>query len=292
MGSKSRVALLICIVLIAAMVLGPGSGLPQVARAADANTLTVAFSQEPDSLNVYYTNMAFAIWAVYLGEANLWDYDDKLQPVPVLGSEVPTVANGDLSKDGKTTILKLKKDLKWSDGQPLNADDVVFTYQMIQDKANKFTRGTLIRDLLDKVEKVDDQTVKITTKTPSPYPENLAAVPADFIVLPMHVFKPVYDKDKSIEQAPDNQNPTVFSGPYMLKEWKRGSSLTFVVNPNYAGPKPKVAQVVVQIFPQPETAYAALAAGQIDFIPNLRPPDPNSIQGLSKNVNIYNIYAR
>jgi len=97
MGSKSRLVLLISIIISAAIIMGPVGGASQVARAADANTLTVAFSQEPDSLNVYYTNMAFAIWAVYLGEANLWDYDDKQQPAPVQISEVPNLSNGDLT---------------------------------------------------------------------------------------------------------------------------------------------------------------------------------------------------
>lgn len=293
MRLKSRFISLTSVVLAATisltLIASPLQGKP--ALAADAKTLTVAFSQEPDSLNEYYTNMAFAIWAAYLAQANLWDYDDKLQPVPVLVSEIPTTANGGLSQDGKTTTLKLKKGLKWSDGQPLTADDVVFTYQMIMDKANKFSRGSLIRDLLNTVEKVDDLTVKVTTKTASPYPENLAGVNADFQVLPMHIFKAVYDKDKSIEQASENQNPTVFSGPYMLKEWKRGASLTYVVNPNYAGPKPQIEQIVIQIFPQPETAYAALAAGQIDFIPNLQPADAKTIEGLTKDVTTYSLYG-
>ncbi len=284
----SVTGLFLTVAILFTIIISPSQLKP--ALAADATTLTVAFSQEPDSLDSYYTNMAFAIWADYLGNANLWDYDDHLKAVPVLAAEVPTVANGDLSADGLTTLLKLKKGLLWSDGQPLTADDVVFTYQMILDKANKFTRGALIRDLVDTVSKVDDVTVKITTKKPSPYPENLAGV-SNFQVLPMHVFKPIYDKDKSLEQADANQNPTVFSGPYMLKAWTRGSSLTYVVNPNFVGAKPKIQQIVIQFYPQPETAYAAMAAGQIDFIPNLQPADAKKLEGMSKDITTYSIYG-
>lgn len=290
MKLKSRIALITSLAVVASMLLAFVVSPAHPTRAADAKTLTVAFSQEPDNLNGYLTSMAFAQWAIFLMQANLWDYDDKLKPVPVLVAEIPTAANGGTSKDGKTTTIKLKKGLKWSDGQPLNADDLVFSYQMIMDKANNFQQGTPIQQVLDKVEKVDDVTVKLTTKEPQPYSENLAGVNS-FYVLPAHILKPVYDKDKSIEKADFNQNPTAFSGPYMLKEWKRGSTMTFVVNPNYAGPKPKIETVVIQIFPEPETAYAALASGAVDFIPNLQPADAKKIQDLTKNATIASVYG-
>ncbi|MHB8625351.1 MAG: peptide ABC transporter substrate-binding protein [Aggregatilineales bacterium] len=290
MKLKPRFALLTSLAVVTSMLFGSLVSPLHTLR-ADSKTLTVAFSQEPDNMNANLTQMAFAQWAVFLCQANLWDYDDKLQPVPVLVQEVPTVANGGISKDGLTTTLKLKPGLKWSDGQPLNADDVVFSYQMTLDKANNYQQGQIIRALVSEVTKVDDLTVKLTTNKPSPYPENIAGVNG-FYLIPMHVYKPIYDKDKSIEKADANQNPTVFSGPFMLKEWKRGSSMTFVPNPNYVFGAPKIDSLVIQIFPDPQTSYTAFAAGQVDFVPNLQPgSDPKQIQDSTKDVTIYGIYG-
>ena len=53
------------------------------------------------------------------------------QPVPVLVTEIPSVDNGGVSADGKTITFKLRDDVTWSDGEPLTADDFVFTYDMI-----------------------------------------------------------------------------------------------------------------------------------------------------------------
>src|SRR5262249_50302868 len=102
---------------------------------------------------------------------------------------------------------------------------------------------------------------------------------------------PVYEKDKTLDNADENNNPTVFSGPYTLKEWKRGESMTFEANPNYVMGKPKIDTIVIKIFAQQDVAYQALAAGQIDWIPNLQPADGKQIQGLTKDVTFYSLYG-
>src|SRR5258708_9536135 len=93
MRPKSRlvvVSLLVALSMVLALVVTPGLQ-HSVARAA-GSTFSVGFAQEPDVLNGNYTNMAFGVWAVYLMQANLWDYDNKLQAVPVLVNEIPTSA--------------------------------------------------------------------------------------------------------------------------------------------------------------------------------------------------------
>src|SRR5215510_10689962 len=85
MRPKTRllvVSLLVALSMVLALVVTPGLS-HGVARAA-GSTFTVGFAQEPDVLNGNYTNMAFGQWAVFLMQSNLWDYDNKLQPVPVL----------------------------------------------------------------------------------------------------------------------------------------------------------------------------------------------------------------
>jgi peptide/nickel transport system substrate-binding protein len=279
---------------------------PQKSLAQDASTLTIAFAQEPDTLNFYYSSMSFAQWADNLLQADLYDYDDKLQPVPVLLKEIPTGENGGISKDGLTLTLHLKPGLKWSDGQPITAHDIKFTFDMCLDKANNFVQCATQADPdagVTSVKEVDATTVTVTTKIPA-FPENILAVTSAFYPLPSHIFEPIYKNAVAhpataaptpvgteqpaappglIQNADESLNPTVFSGPYTLKAWKRGESLTFAANPNYVFGEPKIKTVVIKIFPDPQTQYAAFASGQVDYVPNLQPPDTSTIGKLFSN---------
>lgn len=285
---KRRLVLLTSLAVILSMMTAYFATPLNSAQAQGGKTLHVAFAQEPDNLNGYYTTMAFATWATFLQQANLLDYDENFKAIPRLITEIPSFENGGISKDGKVLTFKLKKDLKWSDGSAINADDVAFSFEMIKDKGNNMLQGGNIAGTLEKVEKVDDLTVKLTFNAAQPYPENIGG-PTNFFLLPSKVLKPVYDKDKTLEKADWNLNPKVFSGPYTMKEWKRGESMTFTANPNYAGGKPKIETLEIRFFAAPEPSYQALAAGQIDWIPNLQSADSKQISDLTKDVTFYQL---
>ena len=88
-------------------------------------------------------------------------YEPNGDMVPVLAALIPTLENGGLSKDGRTVTWKLKPDVRWSDGQPFTADDVVFTYQFVKDPQVAAVTETYY-EAIAKVEAVDPLTVKIT----------------------------------------------------------------------------------------------------------------------------------
>ena len=94
-----------------------------------------------------------------------WDKEGNL--IPQLAAEVPTRANGGLSEDGTTVTWKLKKDVKWHDGKPFTADDVVFTWEYAADPATAAYTTGAYKDI--KVEKVDDFTVKVIFAKPTPF---------------------------------------------------------------------------------------------------------------------------
>ncbi|MBV9269635.1 MAG: peptide ABC transporter substrate-binding protein, partial [Candidatus Eremiobacteraeota bacterium] len=79
-----------------------------------------------------------------------WDHDNN--PIPELATEVPTQANGGISKDGLTITYHLRKGVKWSDGQPFTADDVIFTTKQILNPANNITT----RPGWDRIAKMDE----------------------------------------------------------------------------------------------------------------------------------------
>jgi peptide/nickel transport system substrate-binding protein len=263
---RKTLAALVVLALALGLIVAP-------AVAQDAPTLTVGFAQEPDNMNGFYSTMAFAQWANDLVQASAWDIDENLQGVPVLIEEIPTVENGGVSEDYLTYTINLKEGLLWSDGTPLTAADFVFTYQMIEDPANNMLQGGTIRDAVEAIELVDDTTFTLTFASPRPFPEDIVGSPGISSLLPAHIFQPIYEAEGSIEFAPENQDPTVFSGPYVLTEWQRGESMTFDANPNYVLGAPSIGRIIIRFFPDTQTQYAALQAGQLDFVPNISEGD-------------------
>jgi peptide/nickel transport system substrate-binding protein len=259
--------------------------------AQDSSTLTVGFSQEPDSMNGLYTSMAYAQWANDLVIASLWDVNDNLEAVPVLVDEVPSVENGGISEDYMTYTIKLKEGLLWSDGEPLTAEDLVFTYQMIEDPANNLIQGSAIAEALESVELVDDLTFTLTFSSPKPFPEDMAGSPGLSTILPEHVFGPVYEADGSIEFADANLEPTVFSGPYVLSEWRAGEQMTFTANPSYVLGAPPISTVIIRFFPDTDSQFAAFAAGQLDIVPNLSEGDIPRVAAMSDDVEIVTVFG-
>src|SRR5437763_10065615 len=94
-----------------------------------------------------------------------WDVDGAL--APILAAEIPDLENGGLAKDGKSVIWKLKQGVKWHDGQPFTADDVLFNWQYASDPATAATTIGSYKDI--KVEKIDTHTVRVLFEKPTPF---------------------------------------------------------------------------------------------------------------------------
>jgi len=225
-----------------------------------SGTATITFVQEPDNLNPMYTSMSFSgyLRPFYLKPS--WDFDENAQPVPVLVKEIPSTENGGLSADGKTITLKLRDDVKWSDGEPLTADDYVFTFDMIMSDKNTPLGRYPYDTFVDSVVAQDPTTVVISLNNP------FAAWFTSLFnwVLPKHVLQPVFDQDGTIDNAEWNRNPTVDLGPFVLDQWETGSHLSFKANPIWINP-PKLEQVFVRIVPDDAAQEAAIIAGDTDI---------------------------
>jgi peptide/nickel transport system substrate-binding protein len=154
-----------------------------------------------------------------------WDKDGNL--IPCLAAEVPTKANDGLAEDGLSVIWKLKQGVKWHDGKPFTADDVVFTWTYAADLATAaYTTGSY-KDI--KVEKIDDHTVRVIFKDPTPFWAD-PFVGSVGQILPKHHFGD-YIGAKSRE-APGNLQP-VGTGPYRFVEFKPGDMIRAERNPDY-----------------------------------------------------------
>ena len=115
--------------------------------------------EEPDSLNRAYTTMWYALIVLDMLNPGLWAWNDKLEPSLEMAAQFPTKENGLISEDGLTITIPLNEDAKWSDGEPVTADDFVFTYEMIVNPANTVMTTWPYADYLESVTAQDDQTL-------------------------------------------------------------------------------------------------------------------------------------
>jgi peptide/nickel transport system substrate-binding protein len=223
---------------------------------AKPKSVTFIWTQEFDSLNPLYTNMWFSSITQQIWNCWAWDFDDQLNPHPVLLKEMPTLDNGGISADGKTITLKLRDDIVWSDGTPITSADFVFTHQMTISPKNAVAT-TYPHDQLDSLEAPDERTVVMKFKDP------FAPWQGTFWhgIIPAHILQPIYQAEGTIDNAKWNREPTVGCGPYVFKEWQTGSFATFEANDKYWLGKPKIDEIVIRFVPDDAAQVAALKAG-------------------------------
>lgn len=149
-----------------------------------------------------------------------------------------------VSEDGLTWTVKIRDDVSFTDGEPLTAEDVAFTYNTVKEASsvNDFT-------MLDYAEAADDTTVLFHMSRPfSIWPYTMAVVG----IVPEHA----YDS-QTYGSAP------IGSGRYILKQWDRGQQVILEANPDYYGEAPKMKQVTI-LFMEEDAAFLAAQAGEVD----------------------------
>lgn len=164
------------------------------------------------------------------------------------------------SEDGLTWTVKIRDDAKFTDGEPLTAEDVAFTYNNCRDNSsvNDFT-------MLKEAVAVDDTTVEFHMNTPySIWPYTMAIVG----IVPEHAYDENY-----------GQNP-IGSGRYIMKQWDKGQQVIFEANPDYYGEAPKMQKVTV-LFMEEDAALAAAMAGQADVAHTAAAYSEQAIDGYS-----------
>ncbi len=160
-----------------------------------------------------------------------------------LGIENDLATEYGCSEDGLTWTVKIRDDVKFTDGEPLTASDVAFTYNNCRDvsSVNDFT-------MLKEAVAVDDTTVEFHMNEPySIWPYTMAVVG----IVPEHAYDENY-----------GQNP-IGSGRYIMKQWDKGQQIIFEANPDYYGEAPKMKKVTVLLMEE-DAALAAAMSGQVD----------------------------
>jgi peptide/nickel transport system substrate-binding protein len=223
------------------------------------DTVRIGLYEEPDSLNPVISSMAFSSDVFQLVFDGLIRYDDKGHPIPDLAREVPSVANGGISKDGLTLTYHLMPNAQWHDGVPLTAEDVIFTYRQIMNPAN-LTPTRNGYDRITKIEAPDPHTVVLHFKSPYPPAVYLFRALNQGAIIPKHLL----DGHPDINRLPFNSHP-VGSGPYIFKGWQHGSEMWFDANPKYFRGKPKIAHAVLKFIHDQNTLLAQVQSHEVDL---------------------------
>jgi len=184
------------------------------------------------------------------------------------GTIVPVLADSyNVSSNGTVYTIKLKKGIKFQDGEPLNSEAVKFTLERILDPNVKVpSRGNFL--LIDHVEAVDEYTVNIYLK--KPFAPFLGVLTSAYIIAP--------NATKQLGDKIANNPAGIGTGPYMFKEWVKGDHITLVANPNYWNGTPYFSQMIFKVVPDASTREAMLLSGDLDLI--IQPP-PSDLASLS-----------
>ena len=247
----------------------------------DTSTLKVNLASEPAYLDPALNSSVDGGCLAVNSFAGLYTYDKD-------GNLVPALGEATVSEDETVYTFKMIES-KWSNGDPVTANDFVYSWNRVADPKTaadysylcdvfaKNDDGTL------KVEALDDYTLQVTLNNPCPYFLDLVAFPT---------FMPVYQK--GVEEAdPDGTNPGawaqeagfVCNGAYTLESWAHEESMVYVKNPNFYDADSVTMEKLEFMLSADDTAvYAAYNNGDLDFIDSV----PNDeIQSLLNSEEFY-----
>jgi ABC-type transport system substrate-binding protein len=239
-------------------------------------TITYADWQFPDSTNPWFVSgladlsLQSALWGSPIRANSNGRY------VPDQLVEVPTVQNRDVSPDGLSVVMKLRPDLRWSDGQPITADDFVYWEQTELDPAT----GAVSPYGYDQIASIvarDASTVVLTYRQPfGPYLQYLP------FAAPKHAWGSIPDQSLAATQNV-NLTPSVNSGPFTISAFAAGQSFTMVPNPHYTSStfhQSVLDQLIFKGYPDQAALIAAYQAGQVQQADDLRLRNVPQLQGV------------
>jgi peptide/nickel transport system substrate-binding protein len=162
------------------------------------------------------------------------------------------------SKDCLTLDFKLHEGVRWHDGAPFTAEDVVFTWATTMNPKTPSPYRSDYQDV-ERVEALDPLTVRVTYRRP--YAKALLSWSVS--MLPRHLLERYVEEGK-LKEAPQNWTAPVGTGPYRFKEMKSGEKVVVVANPDYFKGRPNISRIVYRIIPSQATIFLELKARGVD----------------------------
>jgi peptide/nickel transport system substrate-binding protein len=241
-----------------------GSDAPATTAAAGDETTTAAPAEDVDPLVIAVSTEPSTLDAQLVNDRSSRIFTDNIYEMLLFRSPTneiePLLATSYENIDPTTWQFKLRDDVTFHDGEPFNADAVVFSIERIISEDFDTQRTSYIDGITGAV-KVDDTTVNITTDGV------LATLPIQVTQIPM---------------VPPNASDTldtepVGTGPYKFVSWTPGSEIVATRNDDYWGDEPSISDFVVRIVGDNQTSLAALQSGEVDLVVDLLPEQMDSV---------------
>ena len=235
-------------------------------------TYRIGIASDVDNMNPFSTYMTIPWECFRIGYNFLTWYDADYQPTPDLADPVPTVANGGITDNGRVWTFHLRPNVKWSDGVPLTASDVAYTYNRILRQKLGMYIGYFTN--VTKVVATDPHTVVITCSKPN------GVLTALYVpILPQHIWSKVPDS----KVATWSNVPMVSSGPFQVTEVQNGKFVKLTRNPYYKdgfGKEPAVDVVLFDMYQEQDSLVDDYKMGNLDAAIELVPGFYRTLKGV------------
>ena len=243
---RRKLNIFVFLLLTISLILTFGLG---AATAASKDTIKVRMWTRISTLDTWNTQILADNIVVYQILEPLYEINEKtFRPSPRLAVSHKLI-------DDTTWEFELRKGVKFHNGEPFNAAAVKYTMERVLEPERKLYDKPVWEKLIERVDIIDDYTVRIITKKPLPiFLEHLTGA---------NILPPKYTEEKG--DAYVGENP-VGTGPYKFVSWKRGEEIIFEANDQYWGEKPAIKNLIFRIIPEPAVSTAELITGGVDVV--------------------------
>jgi peptide/nickel transport system substrate-binding protein len=267
--SRTRARLAAVFIATFALVAGATSGVVGSAPASadDKAVFTVGILNDVDSFNPFLGIEAesYEMWALMYDYMINYSMKD-MSPEPGLATSWET------SDDGLTWTFHIRTGVNWSDGQPLTAADIAYTYNRVLDGGPESASWGSYLKSVKTITAPDAKTVVLSLDKPNAV---LPLLPIP--IVPEHIWKDVSEDDLKTYA---NETDVVGSGPFRLVSGQAAGSLyKFEVNPDYWGGRPNIDEIIYRVFNAEDPAVQALVKGEVDFVDGITPLQVKALQG-------------
>ena len=220
----------------------------EVVKTNEEKVITIAEKAEIKTLDPQNTVDSASLSVIQMINQRLFKIDNN-------GNIIPEIAEEATKVDEKTTLIKIKKDLFFSNGEPVTVDDVLFSLN----RAKESPRMTQDFYMIESFEKVDDSTIKVKTfYEAGNLLHKLASMGASIM------------SKKALEE---NETNIVGSGMFKLKEWVAGDRLVLERNTYFKDANSNIKEIVIKFIPEANSRMIMLETGEVDIAESLLPLD-------------------
>ncbi len=230
---------------------------------AGAQTLRVAVFADVKTLNPLLDSTTNDGFVQRFTFEPLISANARGEPVPILAAEVPSRENRGIGADGLTVTYHLRRNARWSDGVPVTAADVKFSWQAIMNPQNDIASRHGYDDV-QRIDTPDRYTVVVHLKQPfAPFITTFfGESDQGYDVVPAHVLA----KYPNINHVSFDSDPTVTDGPFTFVSWSHGDRVVLKANDDFFLGKPHLRRIIIEVVPNEDTEINLLQTHAVDYM--------------------------